>query len=155
MNEAIAIAAIDSITTGTLRAKQLSCLPLIVNSVISPVLREMLRCVLEMLAVGFIATENMTGLPLEIPPLIPPAEFFEVLPEVSIMGSLCSEPFISAAANPSPNSIPLIPGIENMSWEILDSRDSKNGSPIPAGTRLQVHFITPPIESPSAIIDSM
>ena len=85
---------------------------------------------------------------------MPPAPFVAVCPSESVKQSLCSLPFIAAAANPSPNSMPLTPGIENARWAISDSRESKNGSPNPAGTPVQVHSTTPPTEFPSAIAAS-
>ena len=104
-----------------------------------------------MLAVGLKATLNLISEPLVMPPLMPPAPFLTVLtvPSSRVRASLCSDPFIRAAANPSPNSTPRTPGIENNACERRDSAESKNGSPRPAGTPLTVHSTMPPIESPS------
>ena len=65
-----------------------------------------------MLDVGFTATRKTMGAPLVKPPFTPPEPFFKG--PSGPKGSLCSEPFIRAAANPSPNSMPRTPGIANM-----------------------------------------
>ena len=104
-----------------------------------------------MLEVGLNATRNTIGFPLEMPPLTPPAPLPEVMPEGETIGSLCSEPFIPAALNPAPNSMPLTPGMEKTICEISDSTESKNGSPSPTGTFPTVHSTIPPTESPSAM----
>ena len=64
-------------------------------------------------------------------------------------GSLCSDPVILAAANPSPNSIPRTPGMENIACETRDSTESKNGSPRPTVRPVTVHSTIPPTESRS------
>ena len=83
-----------------------------------------------MLEVGLKATRNTMGAPFEMPPLIPPAPFFTGSISAPI-GSLCSDPFILEAAKPSPNSMPLTPGMEKIAWEIRLSTESQKGSPRP------------------------
>src|SRR5699024_12725044 len=57
---------------------------------------------------------NMTGIPLVMPPFIPPLLFETVmiLPSSTVIGSLASEPLMSARSNPAPNSTPLTAGTE-------------------------------------------
>ena len=64
--------------------------------------------------VGFTNTFTTIGLPLEIPPLIPPLLFVSVLPSLSMILSLNSDPFKEAPEKPTPNSIPLTPPTENI-----------------------------------------
>ena len=85
-----------------------------------------------MLDAGLTATLKIISFPFVRPPLIPPAPFLRVLPFEDTMGSLCSLPNILDAENPSPNSIPLTPGMENARCEMTDSPESKKGAPIPA-----------------------
>ena len=85
-------------------------------------------CGLKIEGVGFTAHLYMSGIPFVIPPLIPPAPFLDGLPS-SFIGSLCSEPFMDAARNPSPNSMARTPGIANIACARFDSTLSQNGSP--------------------------
>jgi len=98
-------------------------------------------------AVGLINTLIVIGLPLEIPPLIPPLLFVLVLPDSSIIGSLNSEPFRLTPSKPNPNSTPFTPPIENNRCDIVDSNESKYGSPSPTGTPFTLISIIPPTES--------
>lgn len=77
---ASAIAAIASTTTGQRRAMQASCRPLTTNSSIRPVAKLNVYCFFAMLEVGLTAMRNTTGLPFEIPPLMPPAPLVAVFP---------------------------------------------------------------------------
>ncbi len=149
------MAAMASATGGIRSAMHVSWRPGMENVSISPVVKLNDVCGLLMLLVGLTAMRKTSGLPLDMPPLIPPEPFVAVWPRSSMKQSLCCEPFMAAALNPSPNSMPRIPGIENARWAICDSSESKKGSPRPTGTLSQIHSITPPIESPSLIVASI
>ena len=56
-----------------------SCLPTISNSVFSCVFTLIVFCFKEIDGVGLMPTVNNNGIPLEIPPVIPPLWFVEVL----------------------------------------------------------------------------
>lgn len=43
--------------------------------------------------------------------------------------------------------MPLMAGIENTAWLIMDSTESKNGSPSPIGNPFTLHSTIPPILS--------
>ena len=101
-----------------------------------------------MLGVGFTATRTTIGLPLAMPPLMPPAWFVAVVPAMSRIGSLFSDPRMRLPANPLPNSTPLTAGIEKSRWAIMLSTESKKGSPRPGTTPSMQHSTTPPTESP-------
>ena len=103
-----------------------------------------------MLAVGLNATLTQMGLPLLIPPLIPPSLLVAVVPSVVIIRSLFSLPRRLTTSNPAPKLTPFTAGIEKSKWEATLSIESKNGSPMPVGTPLREHSTLPPTESPSA-----
>ena len=98
------IAAALSTTTGTRRAKHTSWRPFIMSSSGRPVARLTVVWGRAMLEVGFTAARKMTGLPLVMPPLIPPAPLREVWPAMSVRGSLCCEPRMREAPKPSPKN---------------------------------------------------
>ena len=105
-------AAAASIITGILSAIQVSCLPSTFRCSIFPDTKLKVDCSAPVEEVGFTATLKIISFPFEMPPLIPPALFVAVVPFESVKGSLCCEPFMPAAANPDPNSIPLVAGME-------------------------------------------
>ena len=88
----MAIAA--STTIGARSAMQASWRPLIFNSSGFPVSVFSVICGDEMLEVGLTTTRATIGLPLVIPPVIPPALFVAVVPSGEMIGSLCSLPRI-------------------------------------------------------------
>ena len=104
-----------------------------------------------MLGVGFTAVRSTTGMPLVMPPLMPPLWFVAVTmrPPRIRSGSLAALPRICAMANPSPNSTPLTAGMLNSRWESTLSTLSKKGSPTPAGRPATTVSSTPPTLSPS------
>ena len=108
-------------------------------------------------AVGLMARRKITGLPLEMPPKIPPLWLVVVstFPLAQCMQSLAAEPFIAARPKPSPNSMPFTAGMENIMWDSSLSSESKKGSPRPAGRPVTMHSTMPPTESPSALASRM
>ena len=92
------------------------------------------------------------GMPLAMPPLMPPFLLVAVttLPSRMVNGSFAWEPRRSANAKPAPNSMPLTAGMANARWAISLSTLSKNGSPMPAGTPVMTVSRIPPTLSPSA-----
>ena len=66
-----------------------------------------------MLGVGFTAVRNTMGMPLAMPPLMPPFLLVAVttLPSRMVNGSFAWEPRRSAKAKPAPNSMPLTAGM--------------------------------------------
>ena len=102
--------------------------------------------------VGLNAARNTTGMPVEMPPKIPPQLFVSVTmcPFCTRNGSLFSLPRSRAAAKPAPNSTPLTAGMANTVRAIRFSSPPNIGSPMPAGSPSITHSITPPTESPSA-----
>ena len=113
-------------------------------SVIS--LKSTLFCGREIEGVGLNAARNITGIPEEIPPSMPPWLLVSVttFPSLSANSSLFSLPNMSAQPNPLPNSIPFTAGIANTSRDITFSRPSIIGEPTPAGIPTAAHSITPP-----------
>ena len=69
-------------------------------------------CSRAIVAVGLKATRKIMFSPLLIPPCPPPERFVAVrtLPSRISKESLCSEPFIAAAAKPEPISKPFVAG---------------------------------------------
>ena len=114
---------------GTLRRNATSCLPLIFKDWRFSSLKLKVSWGLKILEVGLTATFKNISLPFVIPPLIPPLLLDEVLPVLSIKQSLNLLPNNSVPLKPAPNSIPLIPGIEKIIDERVDSTDLKKGSP--------------------------
>ena len=94
---------------------------------------------------------NSRGMPLLIPPLIPPLWFVLVviLPSCTAKLSLASLPLRSERAKPSPNSTPLTAGMLKRAWERTLSRESNQGSPTPAGSPVTAVSRMPPTLSPS------
>ena len=129
-----------------------SCRPWITSVVFS--IRERLTefCWREMDGVGLNAARNTTGIPVEIPPRMPPQLFVSVTirPSCTRNASLCSLPRSRAAAKPAPNSTPLTAGMANTARAIRFSSPPNIGSPMPAGKPSTTHSTTPPTESPSA-----
>ncbi len=97
-------------------------------------------------AVGLTAIRTTISFPLLIPPRIPPA-WLERNP-VPSMGSLCSLPFRSAEAKPSPISTPFTAPIPIIAPAIFASSFPKTGSPRPGGTPVAEIRMIPPTESP-------
>ena len=85
---------------------------------------------------GLNAILNSIGIPLDMPPKIPP----ELLVLVVIFflvteyWSLFSEPGILVDSKPLPNSTPLTAGMENIARLISESSAENIGSPRPTGT---------------------
>ena len=81
-----------------------------------PRLRDTLSCSRAMDGVGLKAARKMRGIPLVMPPRMPPAWLLLAVTRPSFMakGSLCSEPRIRAARKPAPNSRPFTAGTPNM-----------------------------------------
>ena len=115
----------------------------------SPVKKLTVSCALPIDGVGLTAHLNVIGIPLVIPPFIPPLLFVFVvmLPFSQVNWSLISLPKEFAKSMPNPNSTPLIPPIENSAWERILSIESNQGSPTPAGIPTIAVSIIPPIES--------
>ena len=113
-----------------------SCRPLILIKTFSFVFKLTLLWVLLIDGVGLIAHLKTIGIPLVIPPLIPPLwlVIVEIFPSLIINSSFAVEPTLLANSKPSPNSIPLIPPIPNMHLEIKPSQEEKCLSPRPNGT---------------------
>src|SRR2546426_1734511 len=134
-------------TTGTARGTmQGSWRPVTTMSAGVIVSRSTDRCGVAIDAVGLTATRKVTGIPFVIPPRIPPAWFVSVTtrPASIAKGSLCSLPRMAAARNPAPKSTPFTAGIENRRCASVDSTESKNGSPMPAGRPVTIPSMTPP-----------
>ena len=146
-----------SITTTARGRMQTSCLPLTAKSAFSSVFMLTVLWFRAIEAIGLTATRKTTGMPLLIPPSMPPALLVsvDIRPSVTIKGSLFSEPLLAAAENPAPNSTPLTAGIASMALASAPSRESKTGSPRPTGTLRAIPSITPPRLSPSALACSI
>src|SRR2546426_6181504 len=138
-----AIAAAVSTTGAARGTMQGSCRRVTTISVGVIVARSTDRCGFAMDAVGLTATRTVMGMPLVIPPRIPPAWFVSVTtrPAATVNGSLCSLPRIDAARNPAPKSTPLTAGIEKRRKGRAHPPASKKGSPPPPPT-------PPPTPSP-------
>ena len=106
-------------------------------------------CSREMDGVGLNAARNTTGMPVEMPPKIPPQLFVSVTmcPFCTRNGSLFSLPRSRAAAKPAPNSTPLTAGMPNSAEARRFSMPSNIGSPRPAGSPMAAHSTMPPTES--------
>ena len=102
--------------------------------------------------VGLKAARNVMGMPVEMPPSIPPQRFVRVTtrPFSTAKASLFSLPRRRAAAKPAPNSTPLTAGMPNTICARRLSKPSNSASPSPAGTPRITHSATPPTLSPSA-----
>ena len=107
--------------------------------------------------VGLIATLSIIGMPLLMPPRMPPELLVVViiLPFLRANGSLFSEPFLLAAEKPEPNSTPLTAGIAKRALASSPSSVSNIGSPRPAGRLRAIPSIMPPRLSPSFLASSM
>ncbi len=136
-------------TTGTMRGQMHgSCRPCVWIFASRPS-RSTVFCTTEIDEVGFTATRKTISWPVEMPPSIPPVRL--VANPCRVSSSLCSEPDISAALNPAPNSIPLVAPMERIALARSASSLSKTGSPRPAGTPVTRHSTTPPTLSPASL----
>jgi hypothetical protein len=89
-----------------------------------------------MVATGLKATLNSIGIPLLIPPWMPPEKLVRVptLPSAFLMKiSLCSDPRISLPLKPEPNSKPCTALMLSMALPRSACSLSKTGSPRPTG----------------------
>ena len=113
--------------------------------------RQTVRWGFKMEGVGLMAVRRTRGIPVVMPPKIPPARlvFAVTLPPETVKGSLFSEPRSRAEANPPPNSTPLTAGTPKRAAARRFSIPSNMGSPSPAGRPAAAHSTTPPTESPS------
>ena len=136
--------------TGAARVTmQGSCLPLMTSGSTLRSTRFRVICSLEIDAVGLMAARTMMGMPLVMPPKIPPLLLVSVL-TVSpsrYMRSLASEPRMAAIEKPAPNSTPFTAGTENSMEEIRPSAGLSMGEPRPVGTPVTAHSMMPPTES--------
>ena len=106
------------------------------------------------LLVGLTAARRTIGIPLEIPPRIPPCRFVRVRirrePVVSSRSltnvSLLSVPRSNAHPNPTPYSTPNTAGKLKRAFPKSAFNLSKTGSPSPAGTPVATTSATPPTE---------
>ena len=109
-------------------------------------------------AVGLTTVENTTGMPLVMPPLMPPLRLVRVrsLPSSTPnIASLASLPRRSANPKPVPNCTPLTAGMPNSSAVSSLSTVCSMGSPMPAGSPCTAVSSTAPTESPSRCACSM
>src|SRR5262245_16666503 len=108
--------------------------PLTVTSVGSPLLVTV-RWGCGRLLVGLMATRQMIGSPLEIPPNIPPWRLVSVpIWGLSTKGSLFLLPRAVATAKPAPYSNPVTAGNDNSPLAKSALSLSNTGSPQPGGT---------------------
>ena len=126
--------------------------PVICRSASVPVDRRTVCCFRAMEGVGLKAVRNRMGMPLEMPPKMPPAWLVRVrmAPSSITKGSLCSEPRMRAASKPEPNSTPFTAGMANRAAENWLSSPWNMGFPSPAGAPWAMHSTTPPTESPAS-----
>ena len=124
-----------------------------------PVSRFTVSCSFPIAGAGLTAALKTTGIPLAIPPRMPPWLFEDVLTLPSSSNtkvSLFSEPERVAPVKPLPNSTPLIPGMAKTACPMRLLRLSKKLSPQEPGSRpMTAHSMTPPTESSSAAADSI
>ena len=127
-----------------------SCRPWITSSVSAPADRLTVRWGRAMDGVGFMAVRRTRGMPLVMPPRMPPAWLVSVTTRPSSMRkeSLFADPQDRAAANPSPNSTPFTAGMPKRAAESRFSTPPNMGPPSPAGRPTAAHSMTPPRESP-------
>ena len=145
-------------TTGTaLGTIQTSCLPFTARLTSAIFSTLTVSWPLAMEAVGLIATLTTTGMPLLMPPSMPPALLVAVtiLPSLMVYRSLFSDPLFLAAEKPAPNSTPLTAGIASRALAKSPSKLSKTGSPRPAGTLRATLSIIPPRLSFSSLVFSI
>ena len=126
-----------------------SCRPWITSSAFSPADRLTVRWGWAMDGVGFMAVRRTMGIPLVMPPRMPPAWLVSVCtrPSSITKGSLFSDPRDRAAAKPSPNSTPFTAGMPKRAAASRFSTPPNMGSPSPAGRPVAAHSTTPPTES--------
>ena len=98
--------------------------------VFSPDESDIVFCAFAMDGVGFIAALKTMGMPVVMPPRIPPALFVSdvTLPFKAVNGSLFLLPRDLAAAKPEPNSRPLTAGIKDF---ILEAVETAGPNPCP------------------------
>ena len=142
--------------TGTARwTTQGSWRPWSSSTAFSPFTMSTVNWVRAMEGVGRMVTSNTRGMPLVMPPLIPPAQFCSALtaPSSSIYsGSLASDPRIRAKAAPAPKPTAFTAGTANRYWEKIPSAFSpKSGPPSPAGRPNTAHSMAPPTLSCSSL----
>ena len=108
------------------------------------------------LLVGFTAARSTMGMPLEMPPSMPPWRLVPVTmrepadeapPSGGRNRSLFSLPRSLAQPNPTPYSTPSTAGRLNRAFARSAFSLSKTGSPRPAGTPTATISATPPMES--------
>ena len=112
--------------------------------------RSTVCCGFEIDGVGFTAILNKIGIPFVMPPVIPPLLLLRVttLPFSSYAyWSFAWLPNISVMAKPAPNSMPFTAGMPNIMEDIRFSTPPNIGLPMPAGTPVATHSITPPVLS--------
>ena len=107
------MAAAASTQTAARGTMQGSCRPRISAVRASPVTKLTVCCGLAMEGVGLKAARKRSGIPLEMPPWIPPAalRLVRIFPPSLTKGSLLSLPRMRAAENPAPNSTPFTAGM--------------------------------------------
>ena len=103
------------------------------------------------------AARKVSGIPVVIPPRIPPQRFVSVtiLPFSTAKASLFPLPRRAVAAKPAPNSTPLTAGIPKTSAAMRLSIPPNSAPPSPAGSPSTAHSTTPPTLSPSARAPAM
>ena len=139
------MAAIASTTAAARSTWCRSCLPpIVIVSRWPSSCRHSTGC--GMVTTGWNATLNSIGIPLLMPPCIPPQWLVFVLPSL-FQRSMYSLPFIFAAAKPAPISKPMADGMLIMAAANAAPSLPKSGSPTPAGTPVMLHRTTPPIVS--------
>ena len=104
--------------------------------------------------VGFTAILDTIGIPLLMPPMIPPELLVFVVILLSLIwySSLISEPVCVATSKPSPISTPLTAPMFISILARSPSSLSNTGSPSPAGTLTAMVSTIPPTESPSCFL---
>ena len=107
--------------------------------------------------VGLNVTLTLMGIPVLIPPVMPPIRLVSVtiLPSFNVRASLLSEPLIEENPVPRPNSTAFTAGIAKRAFARSPSRVSKTGSPIPGGMLSVKHSTTPPRLSPCSEFSAM
>ena len=101
-------------------------------------------------AIGFIATRHVIGIPFEIPPWIPPLWLVAVA-NSSVNSSMVSDPSREHPSKPIPISNPLAAGMLIIADASIAESLPARGSPHPAGTPSMRHSMTPPTVSRRAL----
>ena len=145
-------------TQGTARTTMHgSCRPGTTSVVSQFLARSTLCCGTLMDGVGLKAAQNTTGMPVVMPPRMPPhwLVFVRTQPSVRQKASFAWEPRSCANAKPDPKLSPLTAGMPNTARAMRFSTPSNMGSPNPAGSPVMAHSITPPTESPARFAQRM